>query len=513
MSVDVLTALWPHQQRAIDDTLQAVAVGDRRVLLTSPTGGGKTRIMCELIERWTDAGLKTVLYTNRKLLVEQLSADLGAHGIGHGVRASGHEDEREFPVQVSSIQTEHARVHKKQTWHLHGADRVIVDEAHIQKGDVAKKILDAHYTDGAAIVGFTATPLDLGGLYQTLLVAGCTSELRACGALVPAHHYGPDEPDLKHIGKVALGDDLTEKQNRKAIMTASIFARVLEWWGKLNPDARPAIGFAPGVAEAVWFCEQFAAAGVRCAAIDGASCWIDGQSYATGWKLRQDILEGSRDGTIKIVWNRFVLREGINMPWLYHGIFATVFGALQSYLQSGGRLLRAHESLDHVIVQDHGGNWHRHGSLNADREWELGQTAAMTAGVREDMFRAKKLAEPARCPQCVAILNGTRCRCGFELAAGKKSRPVIQADGTLKEHRGDIYKQRRLSNAPDADKIWEKVYYRAKKAGMTFRQAEALFAMENKWGYPPRTMPLMPTSERDWFLRVCDVPVERLTQR
>lgn len=509
--IDLLPELWPTQRLGIDGTRRAIARGERRICVTSPTGGGKSRMMCELIEEWAREGLKVVLYTNRRMLLDQLSKTLAAHGIWHGVRSAGYEDDRDFPVQISSIQTEAARVLKGDKWHaLHDAQVVVVDEAHVNKGDTALTILSTHEKAGAVIVGFTATPIDLGEVYTHLVVAGLNSDLRKAGALLPAIHYGPDEPDLRHI-KVVEGKDLTEAQATKAMMTPTIFGRVYERFLEFNPKQKPSIGFAPSVGAAKWFCEQFWDKGISCAAIDGKECWVDGKSFKTSGRLRDSILAGSKAGEYKIIWNRFVLREGIDCPWLAHGIFATVFGSLQSYLQSGGRLLRFHPSLDCVTVQDHGGNWHRHGSLNSDWAWDLGRTSGMIHGLRIDDFRAGKQREPRRCPRCSMIFNGIRCKCGYmPKPADIISRPVVQVDGSLKEMCGDIYQPRRLCKRNDVEEIWKRMYYRCKSRGATFRQAEALFAMENYWGWPPRTLPLMPIEPVDFYFPVDQVPWERL---
>lgn len=505
---------WPHQEQLVKDTLDAISAGERRLLLTSPTGGGKTVVATDLIRHYIDRDRKAVLYTNRKLLVEQTSRVLDGAGLHHGVRAAGHEDNLGRLLQVSSTQTESARVIKRRLWDLHDAELVIVDEAHLQTGKTAQRILSEHREQGAACVGLTATPIGLADLYDRLIIGGTPSELRECGALVPCYHYGPDEPNLKHIGRVQLGEDLTENQNVKAIMTPTIWARVYEWWQRLNPDGKATILFAPGVGESVWFAEQFLANGVTVAHIDGEDVWINGTVYRSSREARDDVLAGAADGRIKVVCNRFVLREGIDMPFVEHMIFATVFGSLQSYLQSGGRGLRASASTGktRLTLQDHGGNWHRHGSLNADREWRLEYTPGMVSGLREERIREKKEKEPLRCPQCGMILATSRCPCGYEVKPGKKSRPVIEQDGTLTEMTGDIFKERRPQTKPDTADLWRQMYWRARASsnGMTFRQAVGLFLHEN-WYEPPRTLPLMPTNELDWFRAVKDVPSERLS--
>jgi hypothetical protein len=197
-------------------------------------------------------------------------------------------------------------------------------------------------------------------------------------------------------------------------------------------------------------------------------------------------------------------------------------------------LLRAYRGLDHVRVQDHGGNWHRHGSLNADREWFLDYTAETVAAVRDHRLRMRKChrcqtdlrpdcgwcpichfwneVEPQRCPQCARVIQESRCSCGWEAKAGKKSRPVVTTDGDLVEMHGDIYRPHRVYRQRNGPERWKDMYYRSrtKRGARTFRAAAALFACENNWCYPDPTWPLMPIEEHDWFKLVADVPRQRL---
>ncbi len=506
--------LWPHQERAICDTLSAIREGERRICITSPTGGGKTAIASTLINHYTEQGKRSCVYTNRKLLVEQTGRVLELAGHEVGVRAAGHQDQRELAVQVCSLQTEDARVNKRdqyRAWQLHDADLVIVDEAHCQKGEVAKKILEKHHESGAVIVGLTATPIGLADFYDHLVVAGTNSELRDCGALVPCLHYGPDEPDLrKWAAKLGAGQDLTEAENVSAIMRPGIFGRILEWFEKINPTHKPTICFGPDVRSSLWIAEQFVKAGITAAHIDGQEVWVNGSLATTSKEVRNSVLGASRAGFITVLCNRFVLREGVDCPWLSHGIFATVFGSVQSYLQSGGRLLRAYHGLSSVTLADHGGNWHRFGSLNADRDWNLEDSANVIAGMRQDRLRDKEEPEPFRCPKCGLVIMRLPCKCGW--ASSTRSRPVIQSDGTLKEMHGDIYRPRRIYTGHNAAAQWERMFWRSRtaKGRRTFRQAWALFASENNWGWPARDLPFMPKDKHDSFRLVEDVPFERL---
>lgn len=511
MSTAIASAdLWPHQQRGLEQLFQAWETCSR-VVLAAPTGSGKTRMMGEIASQAEDEGKRVVVYSNRKMLTEQTSGVFESFGLHHGIRASGHKPRLLANLQISSIQTENARVFKQEKWELHEADIVVVDEAHNNKSEVAQKILNAHAEQGAKIVGFTATPVGLAGLYEKLVQAAKNSELRKCGAHVPCYTYGPTDVDTSHIKKNAVGE-YSEESLRKAIKVQTIFGRVYDNWRKLNPFARPAILFAPGVAESKWFVDLFRSKGVTAAHIDGEKIYYDGEEYDASPSAREDLLGMSEDGRIKIISNRFVLREGIDAPWLFHGIAATVFGALSSFLQAGGRLLRSHESLDHVIWQCHGGSWWRHGSLNEDREWELGDTdKSIAKKIKEAREKGTgEHTEPIVCPKCHGLrLSGPKCpHCGHEHQ--KSVRIVLQVNGELKRMTGRAVKAK--PKASDEQKAWNGAYFSARNAGGKKTMKQVLWDARRRNGGKPipegvRGMPAKGSS--DWNLSVASYEVRR----
>ena len=204
----------PHQVQAVKDVLAAIEAGARRIILTSPTGGGKSFIMALLVRELFGLGKRVQIYTNRKLLVEQTEKNLIKYGIDFGVRAAGHEFQPYYPIQLSSVQTEHSRVVKKKDWMLFDSDVVFVDEGHMANNDQAQSLMRMHIERGAAVVYVTATPLDMEGMAETIITAGTNSELRQCGLLVPAIHYGAPEPDFKKF-KIQTNQELTEPEVKK----------------------------------------------------------------------------------------------------------------------------------------------------------------------------------------------------------------------------------------------------------------------------------------------------------
>lgn len=500
---------WLHQTRGVRETLRRIDAGEDHLCVTSPTGGGKTRMMLRLIEHFG----RTVVYVNRSMLFDQFCETLAARGFDFGTQAAGYAEDLAAPVQVASVQTVSSRWSKGKM-NLHDADLVIVDELHNEAQHRMCSLIEAHVAAGAKFVGFTATPIEIEHIVDVLIQAGTTSELRRCGALVPATIYAPDEVSMKAFTSPSSNILLLRKKHKAAVIH-SLFGRVVEHYHLLNPDRRPAILFAPGVPESQWFAKSLCDQGVRAAHIDGAKIWINGEAMLSNRETREALRRKSESGEVEVVCNRFVLREGIDWPHLYHGIFACSFGSVSAFLQAGGRLLRAHDSLDRVVIQDHGGNWWRHDSLNADRIWELGDTERSLKARHERKYRTKAATEPVVCPKCKMIRRGgAEClRCGH--VSPGKTRMVIQTNGRLASVTGDIYKARRVPTSPQAHRDWLSCYFRAKKSkrGLTFNQAIALWQTDfDHYGEAPdATFPCFPKDFGDLHMKVRDVPFGRLT--
>lgn len=492
-----------------------MAAGCRRICVQCVTGGGKTLTASKLIQEYVDHGKKVALYANRRLLIEQLSGVLGRHDIAHGIQSAEYEPAFHHQVQIASVQTMQARAIKGSRWSLHDADLIVQDELHLNSTEKCLEMQRRHLQKpGSVYVGFTATPIGIERMVDKLIVAGTKKECRDCGALVVAKHFGIDEPDMSGFRPNVKTGEYQEGDVVKAIMSKNVFGRVFEHWDTHNPDRKPSLLFAPGVKESVWFAKQFRVKGVRAAHIDGSECWLDGETYPSSKEVREQILSDFRKGHITVISNRYILREALDLPMVEFLILATVIGSLTACLQVYGRGLRASPSTGktHLSILDHGGHWHSHGSANADVQWELGQTEASIKSERAERLREKKDPEPISCAKCHGVRStGSVCpHCGFK--SDKRSRMVVQQDGSLVEHHGDIYRPRKISDEPQAFKDWKSTYWRARKSGMTFNQAFALFAREHGWAYPAAEMPLMPKFPVDHYKHVADVPFSRLVQ-
>jgi len=242
-----------------------------------------------------------------------------------------------------------------------------------------------------------------------------------------------------------------------------------------------------------------------------------------------------RDGEIPILWNRFLFREGIDEPKIKCIILATPIGSYRSFLQCVGRGLRTHPDKDKVLVIDHGGCWWKFGSCNVNVDWES-VFDCEDPGVlsKNRIAKQREEGEPMGrvCPKCGMVHKPfTRlvvCQyCGHELALGKASRPILQADGTLEMVSGEPVKQWVIRRTPEAQRIWNGLYWNAvkgkKKGDVTFNELYAQFGYKTAvmagtrerpafWHsyYPPRDLPFMPKRQNDWHRKLKDIPGDTL---
>jgi superfamily II DNA or RNA helicase len=340
--------LRDYQRRAVDDVIAKL---DRRPILVSPTGSGKTTMATEIVER---LGVPTLWLAHRKELIDQAAERLEAHGLTTGIVMSGYETVPEAQVQVASIQTLVRRDKPP-------AGLIVIDECHHAAADSYQNVL-AEYPD-AHIVGLTATPfrLDgrgLGDLFGELVVAAWPDELCTDGVLHKPRIWASKAPDLRGV-RVVAGDynlgALAQRSN-----TAELNADIVETWRK-RAAGRRTVAFAVDIAHSMAITKAFQDVGVPAEHLDGG----------TSRDNRDAILERLRQGKTQVVSNCMVLTEGWDLPALACAILARPTASLNLHLQMIGRVMRACEGKDGAIVLDHAGNHHVHGLVTRRLNYTL----------------------------------------------------------------------------------------------------------------------------------------------
>ena len=477
---------YSFQPGCVEQIIKDRARGIPRIVATGPTGCGKGEMIVSLVEHELSNGGKPIVYTNRRVIRKQLTDRLAKYEVQHGIRAAGIMPSFELSAQVSSVDTErHRSLNPYHPWDVYDATLVIADEAHSNKAGTAQQLFDIHEEQGAAIVGFTATPVGLGFEYESskgkrrfydeLLILIKNSELRRRGVIVPCDVFAPSEIDMDGVDLNADGDYVrTQVEARFEGVKWAVLSNVVENFRKLNPFMEPTVLFPPGVPESRWFAAHLCEQGISTVHIDAD----------TKDSFREQAFEDHKSGKVKVISSYGVLQEGWDAPWAKHAILCRPVAAVTTYVQLVGRVLRSAPGKDRAMLQDHVGAWHRPGlgSPNQDREWKLedtnGSISKAEKTAREDRAPNEDK-EPARCPKCSRVLKvkateGYECCCGYKFQ--KSIRMVIQLDGTLERKLWSVTKRK---PPKDDTYFFRSAIFAGVNSGMTVGQVYGM-AMKKK---------------------------------
>lgn len=395
--------LREYQYRSYSLAKQAFAQY-RRLMLQSPTGSGKTVLASYMITNAIAKGLKVYFVCHRKELIDQTSKTLTKFGIPHGFIANGYRSNFFHNVQICSVGTLVNRLEI-----IPDPDMVIFDEAHHAAAGTWAKIID-HFSaprpvysqggiitgkkPGAYIIGFSATPERLDGrsltpFFDHLVPGPQPQELIDLGHLSRYRLKSVDEQAVRELkmvnGKYILGESEHLMTKKK------IVGDVVKTWqdtarGKLT------MGFAPTVKASHTYVDAFKAAGISAVHLDGD----------TPSDERRSKLQALARGEIKIVYNVRLFAEGFDIA-ANSGMDVTIgcmidtapTESLSEWLQRCGRALRPQ---DIAFINDHAGNYNRHGLPSRDRLWTLaGREANQRANEGKDAEQAVREIKCSRC--------------------------------------------------------------------------------------------------------------------
>lgn len=387
--------LRPYQLEAIEGARQAIREGARRVLITCPTGGGKTVIASSIIESAVRRGSRALFLAHRRELIQQTLEKLARFGVAAGVIQAGAPMALHWPVQVASVQTLIRRAGQ-----LSHVDLIFVDEAHhVTASNTYAKLL-AWYPN-AVVVGLTATPwrLDgrgLGDVFDGHVLARTPRQLRDEGHLVPVGGWEYEAIDTSRA-RVSKGD-YVQRDLEKAATSRTVVGDVVAEYLAHAGGARTVL-FAVSIEHSQMMVQAFCEAGV-------AAEHIDGEMKAAE---RDAVLARLRAGQTRLISNCNVLTEGFDCPELECCILARPTLSTALYLQMVGRVLRPAEGKALARIHDHAGCLAAHGHPFADRDYSPTVTARASREEAEKGARRQR-----RCPNCNSVLARWPCDgCGY----------------------------------------------------------------------------------------------------
>lgn len=402
--------LRDYQVQAIASVRNAIREGKKRVIISLPTGGGKTLLSIGVILSAVSKGNRVVFICNRIHLIEQASQVFALHNISFGVIQGDNTRYVDRQVIIASIQTVINRG-------MPDVDLIIIDEAHFCAGDnrLIKLLVERN---NVPVIGLSATPFSKGlgrsikgldtGLFEDVVVAATIPGLIEQGHLVDCDVYAPSEPDMQGIKtrKNIFGEvDWADTDVAKAADKQELIGDIISHWVKLANGCRTIV-FASSIPHSHHITERFRAIGVSAEHID---CYMNPEE-------KQKKIERFKLGDITVLSNVALLGEGLDVPACKCVILARPTKSLIRYLQMVGRALRPYEGFDKALLLDHSGTVARLGFPTDEREIELDDGTN-----KKSKQKKKEEPLPRKCPSCSFMMPPKSPFCP---SCGYKSRKV-----------------------------------------------------------------------------------------
>lgn len=340
--------LRDYQLEAHHRVMTSLKNGRRRVLMTMPTGGGKTITFGSVIAKAVAAGGRALVLAHTEELVDQTVRTLKAllPGVSVGIVQAANDDVS-AQVIVATVQTLRSakRIHRIGTFKL-----IVIDEAHHSIADTYRGILDhvGAFTPGKnlpKVLGVTATPdrgdgKGLGDIFEEivyevsilrLIEAGYLSDIKAKRIIL--------DLDLDSVAR--RGGDFADGALGEAMEDAGAPEHIAQAI-KVHAADRKTIVFLPTVDMARKTAAAITAIGIRAESVDGT----------TPKDERRRIIDAVRSGELQVITNCMVLTEGFDAPVLDCAVMARPTSSRSLYQQSAGRVLRPYFGKDHALILD-----------------------------------------------------------------------------------------------------------------------------------------------------------------
>jgi len=425
----VLPTLRHYQKICINDTYTHIRAGEKKILLFSPTGSGKTVTASQIIAHAVSRGRRVMMLVHREPLINQTYDKLCSFGIINcGFIKSGRQENRNSLIQIASIQT----LPNRNWWHDFPADLVILDECHITSyASVVQQMMSEVYTK-AIYLGLTATPWRLnkhealGDIFRALVCAPMPYQLIEQGYLVKPSYFSITQADLEKVGVVNDGD-FDEAELALVFNTAEMIQDAVQHWKRLAYGRRT-IAFTVNVAHAQQLCSAFQSAGIPSAYVDGK----------TPVKLTDQIYQQLADASILVLCSCMKLVEGFDLPSISAVLScrSTLSKALYHQMIGRGLRLSPETGKTDCIIIDQAGNVKRHGPIEALKQISL------------DLGQERQALNPPmkNCPLeqggCSAILYAIQMKCphcGYVFLPPPKAFFVPQLEQVLSEEDCEKY--------------------------------------------------------------------------
>ena len=367
--------LREYQQKLIDDLRLSIINKNKRIILCSPTGSGKTIMFSYMVSEHYKKGGKILIFTHRKELLSQTGSSFEKFGLTPKFIKAGHYPDLSENLHVSMIETFARRI-EKYDYFLMTRTMIIIDEAHLE--NFTK--LFPHISKDTLVIGATATPLRKGNqksldeFYTDIVQNIDTPDLIDLGYLSQAKSYGV-QINLKQCKKI--GDDFDTAKYYEENKT---YNGVIENYERLVKHKKTLL-FSSNVESSMRICSEFILKGYNAKHIDATT------------KDRDLIFKWFDETSDAILCNCGIATTGFDQPDIEVVILYRATTSLALFLQMCGRGSRITQTKKEFYILDFGNNIDRLGLWEKERKWSL-----------KKKEKKEGVAPVKYCPDCAAIL-------------------------------------------------------------------------------------------------------------
>ena len=359
----------------------------RSIMVQMPTGTGKTHLLAAVVREFLcRSGMRVWIVAHRRELVEQIEETVARYGM----------DREDGTVRVFSIQWLSRNWKKMQE----APGLIVIDEAHHALAETYRELWKRY--PEVKKLGMTATPCRLNGkgftdLFDALVVSWSIAEFIRKGWLSAFDYVSirADSREQRMIDSLkkrgADGDYQAKEMNE--VLNRQVSIRRLYESVERYACGKKGIVYAVSIAHARQIAACYSAHGVETVAIDSK----------TPASERRELVEGFRQGRIKVLVNVDIFSEGFDCPDVEFVQLARPTLSLAKYLQQVGRGLRKSGDKESCMLIDNVGLHRIFGLPVRERDWE----AMFEGRILGDTF-SRKRAENGLSVACSLSEEGRR---------------------------------------------------------------------------------------------------------
>ncbi len=316
----------------------------RSVMVQMPTGTGKTHLLAAVVKEFLcgiGTGTRVWIVAHRRELVEQIEETAARYGMGkepdktgkNGKTGKDSMPEESGRVRVFSIQW------LSRNWKNIGEapGLIVIDEAHHALAETYRELWKRY--PEARKLGMTATPCRLNGkgftdLFDALITSWSIAEFIGKGWLsafdyVSIRADSREQQIIDSLKKRGVDGDYQVKEMNEVLNRQVSIRRLYESVERYAAGKKGMV-YAVSIAHARQIAACYNAHGVSAVAIDSK----------TPASERRELVEGFRQGRIRVLVNVDIFSEGFDCPDVEFVQLARPTLSLAKYLQQVGRGLR-----------------------------------------------------------------------------------------------------------------------------------------------------------------------------